>query len=260
MCRKWFARTEFRSGPDQVQSGAEQWVGGLGGRAFGQAAGAVQLSGLAGGFGGRNQSADAGRRIGAQTRRALVGGDGAGVAAAAAGAIGGVLEGGGGGFVRSGRCRGQMPGAQVGVLGFGQCGGQGGVGGEALGQCRTLVDGRAQQRMTEPHGLSVAVDESGIGGGLQVRQPCAESVGGAQHRGQIVGARGGGHQQQCPGGGGESGHLAVEGDLESLCQRQRIRPARMARSRCLGGQYGGQLLQRKWITARLGEQPIAHGG
>ncbi|GAA3105924.1 hypothetical protein GCM10020001_024560 [Nonomuraea salmonea] len=179
------------------------------------------------------------------------------MATAFAGAGGGAFQRGGGLFVGFGGGGRQMPGPAVGVLRRAESGGQRAVGGEALSERRSLVDGGADQRMAEPYRGAVGVaaqHQAGPLGGGQVLDGRPQLGGGTQDHGELAGFVGRRDQKQALAGRGHPADLAVEGQLQPVGEGERPRRERAA---AFGRQGDRQLQQRQGVAAGLGEQAVA---
>ena len=213
----------------------------------------VEIARSGRGLGRQRQPPGLGDRVGAELRRALVPGQGAGVAAALADLAGRALEGGGDLLVGAVRRRRQLPGAPVGLRGSVQGRGQRLVDRAPLRQRRRVMDGRPDQRVAEGQGAAVDLDQARRAGRVEVGQRGAERARRSQDRGEVAGALGRRDQQHGPGGFGEAGELALERGPETVGQRQRALRLRAC-------QHPGKLKQGERVPGRLGQHPVPAAG
>ena len=157
------------------------------------------------------------------------------------------------------RRRGEMPRAAVGVLVPLQEAGEHLVDLLALWQACALVDGRANQRMTELDARLPKPNQAGGLGGAERGSLDPQLARPSQHDGGIAGVVSSGDQKECLALRGKAARSLEEGGLERRPNRQGIGERRLPGELVLA-QEVGELEQGERVAAGAGEQAISHFG
>jgi hypothetical protein len=159
--------------------------------------------------------------------------------------------------VRSRGGGGAVPRPPIGVRVVVERGGQRLVGRAPLGEPRSVVDGRAQQRMAEAQSRAVGGKEARALGGVERVGGHAEVLGRAQQRPHVAAVVDRGEKQELPCVLGERFDARHERPLDALVERQVDAQPRATAALVLG-QHTGQLEQGERIAAGGADELLAH--
>jgi hypothetical protein len=248
VCPAQLTLREVRSRPHRGQPGEDDRIARVPRGALRHAPRPLQPPAVRPCLGGQYEPSRRGRTVGAQRGRALVGGRRGAVPAAGLRPIRGVFEVAGHALVGSGGGQREVPGPAVGVIGVRLR--QRGVRRDPVHQGRTVVDGRADQRVPELQSARRHGHEAARLGGLQVPGAEGKGAGRPQERGHVPGVVGRGDEQQLPARGRERPDLVVEGVEHAARQRHHGEVGALRRDQ------RGQLAQRERVAVRLGDEPL----
>jgi hypothetical protein len=239
---------EVSACPHRGQPGEHGRITDVPGGALRQAPRPLQPAAVHPRLAGQHEPARGGLPVDAQRGRTLVGGRRRGVATPGLRPVGRLFEVGGHPLVGAGGGECQVPGPPVDVVGV--CLGEGGVHRDALHQGRTVVDGRADQRVAEGQAVRRDGHEPAGLGRLQVRHAEAEGACRQQEGRDVPGVVGRGHEQHLPAPRRERPDLVVEGVEHPARQRDHADVGALRRDQ------RGQLPQRERVAVGLGDQPF----
>jgi hypothetical protein len=217
---------------------------------------ALAVPGLPEVVGGGDQPPDARLRLGGERGGPLQGGRGRGGAAAPPGALRRALQRPGHVLVWHERGGGQVPGAPVGVLLTRKDREQRLVGSLPGDEGGTLVDGRADQRVTKLQLLAGDPRQPVTLGGLQRLRVHGEHAAGGEHHRQLTGVLRGSDQQQHLGRRRQRHHPLEERPLQLGAQGQPLGQWLGPRQLAVA-EAGRQLLQGQRVATGLLDQPVA---
>ena len=158
-------------------------------------------------------------------------------------------------LVRTFGGRSTVPGLAVRISATGECIGEGQVDTPSLRVRGSLVDRRADQRVTHAHGGRVGDQEAGPQGALEGIVGAPELRCGTSDHQQLAGVLCGRHEQPRLNLRWKRATPVEEGPLDPLGEVQ-LRRERGGALELRGGQLGRKLQERQRVAARLGDQSV----
>lgn len=215
---------------------------------------ALWLPGIPRGLSGRRQPGCEASPLTGELGGAFVGGRGGGMTGAQLRAAGGRLECHGHLLITGHGRHGLMPDPMVDVFVARERYREGDVDALALTERGSLVDGGAHERMAELDRGAVGADQRGLLGGTKRVAVEPELAERAQDNGQLPGPVDRDHKQRLLRTGGQPVDPPTKEIGQTRGERHRLGQRRASRQLVLAQRHG-QLDQRQWVAARLGQEP-----